>query len=512
MRIACLRIADLPRAAVLRAHPELRGRPLAIAAGSGSRAEIISVSPEAAVRGVHRGATAAQARSLCAPLVLRASSPALEAATRDALLDAAFACGPRAEPGPPAEGAFAFEACAFADATGTAALFHSEAGFATALAARARELGLVADVAVASSRALARIAARQLGMRHADPASGEADGAVLCLDPAEEGAFLRPLPLDLLGPGDALAEALTRFGVRSVGQLLDLPRRGLARRLGSSVLALIDTAAGRATESPFAEPREVRLRESLDLESPIESLPPLLFALRSALTRLLERLAARHLACDELELDFGLEGGARDARRIGAAAPSLDPRVWLRLAHRALESQPLRAAVLRLRIETRALPLRADQLDLFRPAGPAPAALGETVAALQSLCGADRVGAPAAADAHHPDTYHLQPFDPPGPDGASSPAVPNGCALRALRPPLRAWVEQRGGHPVRVRSAVANGRVQGCAGPWRTSGGWWSPEERFAFESFDVRTEDGVVVRLRFDALRREWQIDGVYD
>ena len=73
-------------------------------------------------------------------------------------------------------------------------------------------------------------------------------------------------------------------------------------------------------------------------------------------------------------------------------------------------------------------------------------------------------------------------------------------------------MELRGGQPARLRSAVANGRVLDCAGPWRSSGGWWSPEERFAFESFDVWTEDGLVVRLRYDGLRRHWEIDGVYD
>ena len=51
MRIACLLIPDLPLAAELRAHPEWAGRPLAIAAGPGPRAEIIAVSPEAARAG-----------------------------------------------------------------------------------------------------------------------------------------------------------------------------------------------------------------------------------------------------------------------------------------------------------------------------------------------------------------------------------------------------------------------------------------------------------------------------
>jgi len=510
MRIACARVADLPLLAALRAHPELRGRPLAVADGVGPRAELISVSPEAAARGVRRGASTAQARSLCAGLALRTSSPALEGAARDALLDAAFACGPRAEAAPPASGAYAGEACVFADAEGCAALFHSEAGFAAALAGRAGELGLAADVAVASSRSTARIAARQLRARGA--AGSPREAAVQVLSPEAERGFLRALPLDLFDPDDALAEALTRFGVRSAGELLALPRRGLARRLGADVLALLDAASGRSVETPLSEPHEARLAEALDLEAPVASLPPLLFALRGLLARLLERLEARHLACAELELELELDGGARDARRVGAAAPSLDPRVWTRLLHRTLEAKPPTAAVLSLRLETRALPLRRDQLDLFRPAGPAPAALGETVAALQSLCGEARVGAPVAADHHHPDAYRLSSFQPPRAPDADPPRDAGACALRALRPALCAQVEQRGGQPTRLRSAVANGRVLHCAGPWRSSGGWWSPEERFAFESFDVQTEDGVMVRLRFDLLRRQWQIDAVYD
>jgi hypothetical protein len=68
------------------------------------------------------------------------------------------------------------------------------------------------------------------------------------------------------------------------------------------------------------------------------------------------------------------------------------------------------------------------------------------------------------------------------------------------------------GRPERVRSAVASGEVLGAAGPWRTSGAWWSEEERFAFDHFDVLTSDGTVARLRFDRLRRAWEIDAVYD
>jgi protein ImuB len=337
---------------------------------------------------------------------------------------------------------------------------------------------------------------------------------VLALSPECERAFLAPLPIDLLDPGDALADALTRFGVRTVGDLLALPRRGLATRLGARVLELIRTARGEAAEVQLPEARESQWIEAIDLEAPIDRLDPLLFVLQGLLSRLLERLGARHLVCGELELALELVDGSRDARRIGVAAPCGDLRVWVRLARHALEALELASPVACVRIATRGSPVRRDQLDLFRPAGPAPAVLGETLAALQGLCGAARVGAPVALDTHHPDVFGLAPFEVPLPrdPDRTVPSASVALALRALRPPVPAQVRRHQQIPAWIRSAVANGRVVRCAGPWRTTGGSWSPEERFAFDHFDVQSEDGVVVRLRFDHIRREWQIDAIYD
>jgi protein ImuB len=84
--------------------------------------------------------------------------------------------------------------------------------------------------------------------------------------------------------------------------------------------------------------------------------------------------------------------------------------------------------------------------------------------------------------------------------------------VRALRPPLPAQVEARAGRPVALRSAVASGRIEQLAGPWRTSGNWWSEAERFAFDHYDVVTSDGTAARLRFDPLRGCWEVDAIYD
>ena len=229
-RIACLLVPALPLAAALRARPELAGRPLAIASGPGPRAEIVAVSPEAVQAGVRPLSTVVHARAACAALELRVLSPALEQAARAALLDAALSTSPRAEPAQPAAGVYAAEAAVFVDARGVAALFHSEAGFAGALAARARRLGLPACVAVASSRSVARIAARLTARENGALADG-----VTVIAPGGDARFLAPLSLDLLNPDDELADALSRFGLRRVADLLRLPERALVARLGPGV-------------------------------------------------------------------------------------------------------------------------------------------------------------------------------------------------------------------------------------------------------------------------------------
>jgi len=527
VRIACCLVPDLPLAALLRAEPELVGLPLALASGSGPRAEIIGVSPEATRCGVRRGSSIPHARVVCSELRVRVLSPALEQAARAALLDAALGCAPRAVLAPRASGAYAGEAAVLLDASGVVALFRSEAGFCAALAARAAALGLPGCVALASSRCVAHLAARRLASTAAGP------GEVCVLPPGSESAWLAPLPIDLLDPDDALAETLLRLGVRTLRDLLQLPRRALGARLGPPVLRLIALARGEEPELPLPVPELTRFFEAIDLEFAVEQLEALGFVLQGLLSRLLARLEARRLACAEFGLVLSLEGGGRDARRIGLAAPTLDLRVLMRLVCGSLEARPPAAAVVAAALETEGRPLPLDQLDLFRPAGPAPAALGRTLAELAALCGRERIGAPQIADDHRPDAFAQVPFKAPasaqparaqraegerssmGTEGERSSIGPDRChvlAVRALRPPVAAEVRTQQGRPEWIRSTVASGRVVQLAGPWRTTGGWWSREQRFAYDYFDVQTSDGSLARLRFDHLEQRWQIDGVYD
>jgi protein ImuB len=516
-RVAYLLVPELLAAARLRAEPELAGRPFAIASAAASstanpqlstRPVVLSVSPEAARCGVQVGASLSRARAVCGGLAVRVADPALERAARAALLDVALSASPRAM----ADESQSESSAVVLDASGLGRVFASEAALAGALVERAREQGLPAVAAVAATRALARVAARD--------AIRDGPGTTRLVAARDEARFLAPLSVDLLEPDDATADLLTRFGIYRLGTLLAMAPAAVATRLGGALADALDALRGSRREPPIPAPRTCRIEESLSLEAPLGEIEPFLFVFGGVLSRVFARLALRHLACRTLEIDLALDtaasesaGAGRHALRLSLAAPTTDTRVWLRRVRLALERDPPRAPVAVVSVATEGQPTRRDQLDLFRPAGPAPAALDALLAELELLCGDGRVGTPRIPDDHHPSAIAIAPFAPHASSKKqSAPVPPPTLALRAFRPPLPAQVQMRAGRPESLRSAIANGDVVRCAGPWRTTGGWWTEADRFAFDSYDVATSDGVLIRLHHDLLRDAWEIDAAYD
>ncbi len=536
MRVGCLLVPDLPLQAALRAEPELQGRPLVITSGPGPRAEIVALADPAARQAVRPGQTLTQARAVCPGIEVRVASPALERTARETLLDVALSLAPRAESAPRGSGIFASEGVVFVDASGTGALHGNESAFASVFHARAERAGLPGFVAIASTRGVSRLAARHLSLtamhRRLDPSGPEAPTTRI-LPRERETAFLEPLPIDLLDPDDRTAEALTRFGVRRVRELLELPRRDLAARVGPRLLELVARARGEEEEPPIPEPGTTTLEEGQDLEAAIASLEPLTFVLRGLVSRLTERLVLRGLGCTELRLGLQLENGARQSRRVGLAAPSQDEQVLLRLLRLTVERAPPMAPIESVTLHCEGLPLRREQLDLFLPRGPSPSDLDQTLAELVSICGEDRVGAPEILDTHRPDAFGLKPFRKPGrpstakraprrgrheppPTEPARPSLPPRrgprLSMRALRPAIRAQVHLVNGRPAHLRCRLGQGEIVKTAGPWRTTGQWWSEAAHFAVDHYDVELGDGSVLRLAFDWKTKRWQIDGLYD
>ena len=85
-------------------------------------------------------------------------------------------------------------------------------------------------------------------------------------------------------------------------------------------------------------------------------------------------------------------------------------------------------------------------------------------------------------------------------------------SLCLFRPALAARVTTQGGRPATVATGAIYGRVAECGGPWRGTGGWWDPQQRWTRDEWEVLLSDGGVYRLYRDLRDEEWFVDGIYD
>jgi len=113
------------------------------------------------------------------------------------------------------------------------------------------------------------------------------------------------------------------IGVRTVGELLALPRDGLGGRCGQALLDDLDRAAGDLPEVRvfFALPERFSAR--LELPGPVDLAEGLLFAARRLLIQLEGLLAARHagirafrLLLEKQSIEIRLASATRDAERL----------------------------------------------------------------------------------------------------------------------------------------------------------------------------------------------------
>ncbi len=492
-RIACLLVPHLPVAALCRADPTLAGRPLVVAEGGGPHARVIAAAAPARARGVRPGAhSVAQARAVAADLVVRRRDPAVEASALRALADVAASLASRLERGD--------DAAVYLDAAGAAHLVAGERGLASALVARAARVGLEARVGVGASKTVARLAALH------------GDGCEVVPAGAELG-FLAPLPLGCLAPPPDAAATLVRWGVHRLGDLARLPAAEVTTRLGPAGAALVRAARGDDAHPLAPSPAPADVEEAMTLEWALDTSEPLLFVLRGLVERALARLGLDGIGCARLGLTLGLDDRSRDVRSLDLAAPTRDVKTLLGCLRVALESRPPRAAVIAAAITAVPERVRATQLGLFAPPGPAPERLATTLARLGALCGPDRVGVPVVVDTHRPGGAGVAPFAPAVailPDTAT-PSAACRLVVRVLRPPRALEVFSDRDAPCFVRGAGLGGRVVAVAGPWRIAAEWWG-DAPCARDYYDLELTDGGLYRCYRERASGAWFADGVYD
>jgi protein ImuB len=317
---------------------------------------------------------------------------------------------------------------------------------------------------------------------------------------ADLGLASLPIEPDLL-------DTFTAWGIRTLGDLAALPENGLAGRMGEPALSLQRLARG-AIRRPLQirKPPEI-YEDRIALDHPIELLEPLLFLLARIINEQCDRLISHGLATNEIRVTLTLDQHSEFVRTLQLPVPMRNGRALLKLLQMDLEAHPPPAAMTAVAVALNPVEPRRFQHGLFIPQSPSPDRLELTLARIRGLVGEHNVGIPELLDTHRPAPFRLRGAAPR--TAAGSPPA-NTLAFRYFKPALQAKVELDNNRPTRLTAPGIYGRILSAAGPWRTSGEWWTltPWNR---DEWDVALSDGALYRIYREPDGR-WQVEGAYD
>jgi hypothetical protein len=101
--------------------------------------------------------------------------------------------------------------------------------------------------------------------------------------------------------------------------------------------------------------------------------------------------------------------------------------------------------------------------------------------------------------------------------GAKGATGANGAVLRRERRCVALQVTVASGRPVHIASSrrgIPYGAIVEAAGPWRTSGEWWTTSAAGGWnrDEWDVALKSGAVCRVYQDRTTHNWFFEGLYD
>lgn len=358
--------------------------------------------------------------------------------------------------------------------------------------------------------------------------------------------FLRGLPVEVLqddGPrGRELAGLLRRLGLRTLGDLADLPGDAVEHRLGSYGAAVRRRARGEDRALFAARTPPPELEADVPFEPPLDSVEAITFSVRTTAERFVARLAHHQLVATAVRVEADSDGVVCSSRTWlhprHFTARDLVDRVHWQLHSAALggalrarkESGVVRAPVDRVRFVPEVVePAAAHGEALWGTASDDLVERG--VARVQGMVGFEEVRRPVLQGGRSPAARQalvpwgeravdLRPLDRPWPG-----RVPGPAPVRVFHEPPAAEVVDDGGREVHVSErGVVSGEprrfrvgggvlpwqpVTAWAGPWPADEDWWAGGSGPA-SRFQVVGADGRAWLLR--RAPEGWSLEAGYD
>jgi protein ImuB len=497
---ACLYVKEFPAQSMLRLRPELRVGPCVVMEGEPPQEYACSLNTKARKLGIEAGMTRVEIETFSTVSVLSRSRMEEEAA-KAALLECSGAFSPRLEARSRDRAFF----CVL-DIAGMEKLFGPSAALARSLLKRTKAVGIGASIAISSNFHAAVCLARTQASRM----------DVSIIPQGGESSALSPLPLTFRDLSEEHAETFALWGVRTFGMLAALPENELISRLGQEGKRLRQLALGqrshlfRPLESAFS------LEERMELDTPVEQLEALLFAVNVMLGQLIIRATSRALALASVHLALSLEDKSSHLRTVRPALPTNDRSLWLKLLQLDLEAHPPQAPILSLTLTGEPGSTSKIQLGLFSPQLPEPGRLDVTLARLRAIVGEDCVGRAVLKDTQQTEGFRLEPFEVPPVSTIESRRSPwHRVALRMIRPPEAVTVMLQNKRPESFFFRGIRYVVDDTYGPWLNSGDWWNTTV-WSLQQWDLvaRARDDTLLCccLLHDLRQDSWKMVGLYD
>jgi protein ImuB len=279
------------------------------------------------------------------------------------------------------------------DIAGCAHLFGGEAAIVEDISTRLTRFGLENRIAIAGTADAARAIARY--------------GSPCILPPGSEAVAVRPLPVVALGLEENLNIALTRAGLKTIGDLADRPRGPLAARFGRGLLDRLQRLLGEEDHRIVPRRPPPACLAERHFPEPVVMEDHLLATLGMLAANLGRVLEERGEGGRRFEARFFRADGKVEEISVDTGRPTRDPKVLMRLFRERLDalSDPLDPGfgfdLVRLSIPL-SEPLGAHQstLDGHEAADEEIAAMADRLAA---RFGAEHVLGFAEMDSHIPE-------------------------------------------------------------------------------------------------------------
>ncbi|MUN41734.1 DNA polymerase IV [Actinomadura litoris] len=327
-------------------RPDLRGRPV-IVGGAGARGVVSAASYEARTFGVHSAMPMSRARRLCPAAVVLPVSPEKYARVSAAVFEIFRSVTPLVEPLSLDE--------AFLDVAGAVRRLGRPAHIARMIREQVHaQQGITCSVGVAGTKFVAKLASTRC----------KPDGLlVVPADGVED--FLHPLPVAALwGVGERTEQTLTRLGLRTVGQLAQVPLATLQRELGTASGAhLHELSWGRDPRrvEPHTPDKSIGAEETFDTDIDDPEV------IRRELLRLAERVGARLRASGNAGRTVSVKLRMADFKTITRARTLREPTDLARVIY--ITACELYEGAGLERVRLRLVGVRVENLG---PAGEAP--------------------------------------------------------------------------------------------------------------------------------------------